>query len=136
MARLMPAVLDANTLIQYLEATHARNAETAALLASIDDDFVVCGVTLAEVLVGAHRTDTAEVVLAAVLDTLQATVLDGTGAQWAGAVATIRARAGNRLALADAYCLATAIAHHGYVVTFDAALRAACQGEGVEILPR
>ncbi|MDR1998498.1 MAG: PIN domain-containing protein, partial [Frankiaceae bacterium] len=131
----MVAVLDANTLIQYVEKDHPRHAETVDLLASIEDDFVVAGVNLAEVLVGAVRADRGHAVLASIIDSLGAEIHDGRGAEWAMRVATLRAAVSPAISLPDAYCLATALVTQGSVVTFDASLRASSISRGVQVHP-
>ena len=141
----MAAVLDACTLIQFIEETHARHEDTVELLASLNDDFLTTAVTLAEVLVGAVRVGRASDAIDRICTGLGVQVVDGPNTtdqstdgrvEWALIAATSRAQATPRIGIADAIVLATAAAGGHSVITFDAGLRAACVAHQVPILPR
>ena len=129
-------VLDANVLIQYVEAEHVRHLETVDYLANIDGLFIVNNVTLSEVLVGAVRSHVSNVVLRSILGDLGAEIFDGVGETWSLLFAQTRANAVTKISTPDAIVLATALAIGGNVATFDNGLAKAAQAKHALYVPK
>ncbi|MGH3686315.1 MAG: type II toxin-antitoxin system VapC family toxin [Pseudonocardiaceae bacterium] len=126
-------LLDASVLIAYLDSED--NYHTAAerlLAASIEDEFAVNTLTLAEVLVVPARDDRLDTVLAVLRD-LEVAELPFPADS---AVRLAQLRADTGLKMPDCCVLLAAEAAGAYVASFDDRLMKAAEARELRILPQ